>query len=147
MKSCTPDPKSPSAANLIVQENQGPLQLAIVIPLANEEATVDELLTRITRQIDANAKVFCILDNACRDATKERIADFSQHDPRVVLVYAPENRCVVDAYFRGYREALNAGAQWILEMDGGLSHLPEQIPAFVEAMKKGVDFAGGCVFR
>lgn len=122
------------------------IRLAIVVPLANEEATVDDLLTRMTRQINANDKIFCILDKACRDTTKERIAAFSLHDPRVVLVYAPQNRCVVDAYFRGYHEALSAEAQWILEMDGGLSHLPEQIPAFVDAMKKGADFAGGSRF-
>jgi dolichol-phosphate mannosyltransferase len=64
-----------------------------------------------------------------------------------VVVFAPENRSVVDAYFRGYREALAGDFDWILEMDGGLSHLPEQIPRFVEAMAGGrYDFAGGSRF-
>jgi len=66
--------------------------------------------------------------------------------PAVHCVWAPENRCVVDAYFRGYREAYAAGAEWILEMDGGLSHLPEEIPRFIEAMEAGVDFAAGSRF-
>ena len=66
--------------------------------------------------------------------------------PQVECVWAPENRCVVDAYFRGYREAVAAGAEWILEMDGGLSHCPEEIPRFISAMETGVDFAAGSRF-
>ena len=62
------------------------------------------------------------------------------------LVWAPENRSVVDAYFRGYREAMDAGCDWILEMDAGMSHDPAAIPLFVEAMVGGADFAAGSRF-
>lgn len=122
------------------------LRLGIVVPLANEEATVDEFLQRVLAQIGPDDEVFCVLDNASRDSTKQRVEQHAEQDPRVRLVWAPENRSTVDAYFRGYREALNAGCQWILEMDGGLSHLPEEIPRFVEAMHRGVDFAAGTRF-
>jgi dolichol-phosphate mannosyltransferase len=53
---------------------------------------------------------------------------------------------VVDAYFRGYEEAIELGCEWILEMDGGFSHRPEEIPRFVEAMERGFDFAAGSRF-
>jgi dolichol-phosphate mannosyltransferase len=48
----------------------------------------------------------------------------------------------VDAYVRGYREALSAGVDWILEIDAGFSHQPEDIPQFFAAMQQGYD----CVF-
>ncbi|RPI22505.1 MAG: glycosyltransferase family 2 protein [Acidobacteria bacterium] len=124
---------------------QGP-RLGIVTPLANEETTVDEFLDRVLRQIDARDRVFCVLDRASRDSTRQRIESRSAVEPRIRLVWAPENRCVVDAYFRGYREAVEAGCTWILEMDGGLSHPPELIPRFIEAMESGVDFAPGSRF-
>jgi dolichol-phosphate mannosyltransferase len=63
-------------------------------------------------------------------------------DPRLVPVWAPENRCVVDAYKRGYREAISAGADWVLEIDAGFSHRPSDIPLFFETMAQGYD----CVF-
>jgi dolichol-phosphate mannosyltransferase len=107
---------------------------------------VEDLLRRVTARISAQDRVFCVLDRATRDNTMERVRRFSAADPRVVLVWAPENRCVVDAYLRGYREALDGGCGWILEMDGGLSHLPEEIPRFLEAMESGVDFAAGSRF-
>jgi hypothetical protein len=49
---------------------------------------------------------------------------------------------VADAYVRGYREALAAGCDWILEIDAGFSHEPSDIGTFLEAMAEGRD----CVF-
>ncbi len=122
------------------------LRLGVVIPLANEEGTVVELLTRVVGQLERRDRVYCILDRACRDRTRAIAEKFAESDPRVTVVWAPEDRCVVDAYFRGYREALQAGCGWILEMDGGLSHRPEEIPRMLEAMRRGVDFAAGSRF-
>lgn len=122
------------------------MRLGVIVPLANESATIDEFLTRVTAHLGPDDGVFCILDRVCKDDTRDKITAFGRKDPRVRLVWAPENRCVVDAYFRGYREALAAGSQWVLEMDGGLSHQPEEIPLFVRAMGKGYDYVGGCRF-
>ncbi|HXE51370.1 MAG TPA: glycosyltransferase family 2 protein [Tepidisphaeraceae bacterium] len=121
-------------------------RLGVVTPLANEEQTVAQFLQRVLAQLTLEDRVFCVVDNASHDATRQRVEDVALKDSRVVLVWAPENRCVVDAYFRGYREALAAGCRWILEMDGGLSHLPEQIPQFIAAMERGHAFAAGSRF-
>ena len=43
---------------------------------------------------------------------------------------------------RGYRAALDAGCDWILEIDAGFSHDPAEIGTFLEAMAEGRD----CVF-
>jgi len=43
---------------------------------------------------------------------------------------------VVDAYMRGYREAFKNNHDLIIEMDAGLSHDPETIPAFLTALTK-----------
>ncbi|HKC63017.1 MAG TPA: glycosyltransferase, partial [Pyrinomonadaceae bacterium] len=62
--------------------------------------------------------------------------------PELVVVWSPENMSVVDAYVRGYREAIGAGCDWILEMDAGFSHQPSDIPQFFDHMLEGYD----CVF-
>lgn len=117
-----------------------------MVPLANEQATIDEFLRRVLAQLGDKDRLLCVLDDICKDATRDRVQRKSEEDPRVKLVWAPENRSVVDAYFRGYREALKYESEWVLEMDGGLSHIPEQIPRFIEAMEGGVDFAAGSRF-
>lgn len=118
-------------------------RLGVVTPLANEEKTIDNFLDRVLVHLLPHDRVFCILDKMCTDGTKDIIAQRGQGDPRVVLVWAPQNRCVVDAYFCGYRTAFDEGCEWILEMDGGLSHLPEEIPQFIKHMVEGYDYVGG----
>lgn len=122
------------------------LRVAVVVPLANEADTVDDFLKRTLAQLGPDDAVLCVLDNVSRDGTRGLVEAVGRHDPRVRTIWAPEDRCVVDAYFRGYREAYDAGARWILEMDGGLSHLPEEIPRFIAAMESGAEFAAGSRF-
>jgi dolichol-phosphate mannosyltransferase len=120
--------------------------LGVVVPMANESATIHEFLPRVLRRLPGNSRVFCVFDHACIDGTREMVAQIGEHDPRVASIWAPENRSVVDAYFRGYREALADGCDWILEMDAGMSHDPDEIPRFLQAMSQGVDFAAGSRF-
>jgi dolichol-phosphate mannosyltransferase len=124
----------------------GVLRLAVVVPLTNEESTLDEFLARLLVQLTGEDGVFCVVDRVSRDRTREMVQAWEKRAPQVTLVWAPENRCVVDAYLRGYREALQAGARWVLEMDGGLSHLPEEVPLFLRGMEEGYDYVGGCRF-
>lgn len=122
--------------------------LAVVTPLANEEATIGEFLGRVSCQLHVEDRLFCVLDNASNDRTREIVERHAVEDSRIVCVWAPENRCVVDAYFAGYRAALEFGADWILEMDGGLSHCPEEIPGFRHAINQNeFDYIGGCRFE
>ena len=121
-------------------------KLGIVTPLANEKDTFDEFISRVQKQLQPQDLIFLVFDNVCKDGTVDRAREVAAADPRVRVVWAPENRCVVDAYFRGYKEALAAGCDWILEMDGGLSHRPEEIPRFRDAMAAGYDYAGGSRF-
>lgn len=121
-------------------------RLAIVTPLANELDTLDEFVSRVMPHLGPDDRLFTIFDNVSRDGSLARARELAQSEPRLQVVFAPESRSVVDAYFRGYREALAGGFDWILEMDGGLSHLPEQIPQFLEAMAAGYEFAGGSRF-
>src|SRR5260221_1519 len=123
-----------------------PERLAVVTPLANERDTIDEFVRRVVAQLGPQDRLITVFDNVCTDGAVDRARELAQSEPRLIVVFAPENRSVVDAYFRGYREALAGGFDWILEMDGGLSHIPEEIPRFVEAMTQGYDYAGGSRF-
>jgi dolichol-phosphate mannosyltransferase len=87
-------------------------------------------------------KFFAVFDKVCCDGTVDILKEVGFEIPELVVVWSPENKCVVDAYVRGYREALNAGSDWILEIDAGFSHQPCEIPRFFEKMMEGYD----CVF-
>ncbi|MFQ5958142.1 MAG: glycosyltransferase [Alphaproteobacteria bacterium] len=120
------------------------VRLGIVCPMANEADNAVAFVRQVLERCDGFRSVvfFCVFDNVCTDGTRDLMRAFAAHEPRVRVVWAPENRSVVDAYVRGYREALAAGCDWILEIDAGFSHLPAEIPLFFEEMESGRD----CVF-
>lgn len=121
-----------------------PASVAIVTPMANERASAIEFLRELVPQAARfrSHRIFVIFDHACTDATIDLVRDFARIEPSVQVVWAPGNRCVVDAYVRGYREAIASSADWILEIDGGTSHSPSEMSRFAEAMMQGFD----CVF-
>jgi len=129
-----------------ISSNFANLSLAIVCPMANEEASavrfVKEVLDSCSSYNFKAVTFFAILDRASHDRTRELLSELSNERSELQVVWAPENRCVVDAYVRGYRDALSAGRDWILEIDGGFSHQPKDIPQFFDKMIEGYD----CVF-
>jgi dolichol-phosphate mannosyltransferase len=122
------------------------ISLGIVCPMANEESSAVRFVNEVLEQCSSfgfrQVTFFAILDNTCRDRTRSLLEELAGTRQELGVIWAPENRCVVDAYVRGYREALNAGCDWILEIDAGFSHQPENIPQFFETMSQGYD----CVF-
>ncbi len=122
-----------------------PNNWAAVIPLANEEAEFPEFAEALARVMDAveGGTVYFIIDRVSRDRTLECCEDLAKRDPRFKTRWVPGNRNVVDAYINGYREALKDGHEIIIEMDGGMSHDPRAIPAFLRALNEGNDCAFG----
>jgi dolichol-phosphate mannosyltransferase len=70
----------------------------------------------------------------------------SKRDSRFITIWAPENRNIVDAYLRGYREALRDGNEIIIEMDAGMSHDPRALPMFLRVLNEGNECAFGSRF-
>jgi dolichol-phosphate mannosyltransferase len=118
--------------------------LGIVCPMANEGDKAVAFCKAVLEQCAGFKKVtfFAVFDRVTKDASLDLMREMERSEPRLRVVWAPENRCVVDAYLRGYKEALDAGCDWILEIDAGFSHQPSDIPQFFKAMEKGMD----CVF-
>jgi dolichol-phosphate mannosyltransferase len=124
--------------------NLNEISLAIVCPMANEAETAARFVDSVLANCAAvgTRRFLAVLDQASRDNTREILESHARAVPELTVVWAPENRGVVDAYVRGYREALQTPADWILEIDAGFSHQPSDIPALLEKMRDGYD----CVF-
>jgi dolichol-phosphate mannosyltransferase len=112
--------------------------------MANEadsaEAFVQSALSNCSGFLET--RFFAVLDNSSSDNTFDILRGLAVFTQCLEVVWSPENTCIVDAYVRGYREALAWGADWILEVDAGFSHDPAAMPTFFARMAEGND----CVF-
>src|SRR5438034_817118 len=112
--------------------------------MANEAETATRFVNSVLMNCVGvgSRKFLAIVDEASKDDTRKILEAQAATVPELTVVWAPENRSVVDAYVRGYREALRTNADWILEIDAGFSHQPSDIPSLLEKMREGYD----CVF-
>lgn len=112
---------------------------AIVSPLANEEKTFGEFAAALLTALDdlGGGEVFFVVDNVSKDNTLQLCREMEMSDRRFHTVFAPENRNVVDAYLRGYKEALKQPFDYVIEMDGGMSHNPAALPQFIRCLNEG----------
>ena len=118
----------------------------VVMPVANEESTMEQLLDRLLALPYDNLFVYPVIDDYSKDRTEEIIRKKEEETGRVKCIYYKESKGVITCYLEGFRQALADGAEWIIEMDGGLSHLPEELPQFIEKLEEGYDCVWGSRF-
>lgn len=114
----------------------------IVMPVANEEATMGTVLDQILALPYNELYIYVVMDSYSTDRTRQIVEEYEEKTDRVKLVYYEKSYGVISCYLEGFRHALRDGAERIIEMDGGGSHLPEEIPQFMEKLEQGYD----CVF-
>lgn len=118
---------------------------AVVVPMANEEEGFAGFIDKMRSVLDqlGSGAVYIVVDTVSVDNTLELSRKLATKDNRFHAVWAPENKNVVDAYLRGFKEALGNGHDFIIEMDAGLSHDPAAIPMFLRVLNEGNECAFG----
>ena len=121
---------------------------AVVVPMANESEDFSAFVSSLTAVLDKLncGNVYFVVDNVSKDQTYELCNNLSASDKRFKTVWSPDNKNIVDAYIRGYREALQNKHEFIIEMDAGLSHDPQALPSFLKVLNEGYECAFGSRF-
>ena len=118
----------------------------IVMPVANEERTMGQIMDEILQLPYDNLYLYPVIDSYSKDRTEEIIREREAVNSKVKCIFYKESTGVISCYLEGFRQALADGAEQILEMDGGGSHLPAEIPQFLEKMEEGYDCVWGSRF-
>ena len=117
----------------------------IVMPVANEEATMGKIIEDILLLPYDNLYLYPVVDNYSKDKTEEIILSYEKTG-RVKCIFYQESKGVISCYLEGFRQALKDGAEQIIEMDGGGSHQPSEIPQFIDKLEEGYDCVWGSRF-
>ena len=116
------------------------------MPVANEAETMAQVIDDIMALPYENLYYYPVIDDYSKDDTEKIIRQKAEGNPRIKLIYYKESRGVISCYLEGYRQALLDGADRIIEMDGGLSHDPKQIPMYMDKLDQGYDCVWGSRF-
>lgn len=117
--------------------------LAVVVPARNEEATIGELLDRISsvRVPGCELRAFVV-----DDGSTDRTAGIARSRGATVVSH-PVNMGLGAAVRTGLGAAVEAGARAVAYLDADLEYFPEDIPALVEPVLDGrADYVLGSRF-
>jgi dolichol-phosphate mannosyltransferase len=100
-----------------------------VVPTYNERKNIEELTPKVLSKLPGIE--ILIVDDASPDGTGEYADTLAKDDPRVHVLHRPSKMGLGSAYVQGFKYALGAGAELIVQMDADFSHDPEVIPELV----------------
>jgi len=115
--------------------------ISIVIPLLNEEESLQELYERIMEHVPAGFEgEVWFIDDGSTDTSWAVIASLAAKDPRIHGVRFRRNY--------GKSAALQAGfervkGQYVITMDADLQDDPAEIPALINTLSQGYDLISG----
>jgi glycosyltransferase involved in cell wall biosynthesis len=121
----------------------GPLTLSIVVPVYDEQDSLDELVRRVTAVVERFAGVnmeLILVDDGSGDASLPLMISLAKRDRRIRVVELSRNF--------GHQVALTAGIELargdaIVVMDADLQHPPELVERFLELWRDGNDVVYG----
>lgn len=119
------------------------MNLSIVIPLLNEEDSLNELHDWIVKVMQSNRFLYEILfiDDGSTDGSWEVITRLSAKNPNVKAIRFTKNFGKSQALHAGFKEALG---DVVITMDADLQDNPEEIPELYDLIKnQGYDLVSG----
>lgn len=118
-----------------VEQVPGSLDVSVVVPVLNEEETVEPLAEQVLAVLDQMGRSCEIIfvDDGSSDKTVERIRAAHESDSRVRLVRLRRNFGKAAALCAGFDDSQGA---LVVTMDGDLQDDPAEIPKLVESLEE-----------
>jgi dolichol-phosphate mannosyltransferase len=100
-------------------------RVIVVIPTYNEIENLPLLLPKVLEQ-DPRLEVL-VVDDDSPDGTGKLADELAANEPRVHVLHRAAKEGLGPAYRAGLREALDLGADFVIQMDADFSHPPETL--------------------
>lgn len=115
--------------------------LSIVVPVFNEAACLDELISRTLSACRETGNPFEIIlvDDGSRDGSDDIIAGAADKNKEIIGVFLNRNYGQHAAVFAGL---VQSAGEFIITLDADLQNPPDEIPKLVREIEKGFDVVG-----
>jgi dolichol-phosphate mannosyltransferase len=108
------------------------VRACVCLPTYNERENLEPMLRALGDVLGPDDRVLVIDDNS-PDGTGGRADELAAELGYVDVLHRERKEGLGPAYLAGFRRALDAGAELIVEMDCDFSHDPRDVPRLIEA--------------
>ena len=105
----------------------------VVIPTYNERENLPPLVQKVLG-LPISVDLLFVDDNS-PDGTGKLADEVAAQHPEVHVLHRGEKNGLGRAYIAGFKWALEHGYEFVFEMDGDLSHNPDDIPALLDGAR------------
>lgn len=116
--------------------------LSIVIPLFNEEESLDELYEKISQALGSLGLKYEIIfvDDGSTDSSPVKLREIHKRDNSVIVITLRKNVGKAWALSAGFNAA---SGDIVFTMDADLQDEPSEIPLFLKKLEEGYDLVSG----
>ena len=113
--------------------------ISIVIPVYNEEQSLNALFSRLFPVMKAYNHEIIFINDGSHDNSLEILSGESKTNPNMKVISLTKNSGQHKAIMKGFEVS---GGELIITMDADLQNPPEEIPRLIEEYHKGHDVIG-----
>jgi dolichol-phosphate mannosyltransferase len=112
----------------------------VVLPTYNEAANLEGIVRAVLAAADVS---ILVVDDSSPDGTGAIADRLAGESDRVDVLHRPVKQGLGHAYVAGFARVLEAGAEYVVEMDADFSHDPADVPRLLDAAHSGADVVLG----
>jgi dolichol-phosphate mannosyltransferase len=112
------------------------MKTVVVMPTYNEAENLVQIVAELMT-LELDGLEILIIDDSSPDGTGQLAEELvAQHSDRIHVIHRQSKMGLGTAYITGFHFALEAGADYVVQMDADFSHSPSYLPRFLEKMKE-----------
>ncbi len=119
------------------------MRAVVCLPTYNERENLEPMVRALGEQLDIERDRVLVIDDNSPDGTGQAADALAGELAWVEVLHRPGKAGLGPAYIAGFRRALAAGAELVLEIDCDFSHDPKDVPRLIATCEGGADLALG----
>jgi dolichol-phosphate mannosyltransferase len=119
------------------------MRAMVCLPTYNERENLEPMVHALGDQLDTERDRVLVIDDNSPDGTGQAADALASELPWVEVLHRPGKAGLGPAYIAGFKRALAAGAELVLEIDCDFSHDPKDVPRLIASGEAGADLTLG----
>ena len=111
----------------------GAVRAVVCLPTYDERENLEPMIRALAGVLDTSRDRVLVIDDSSPDGTGDIADRLAGELPWVFVLHRERKEGIGPAYVAGFRWALGAGAELVLEMDCDFSHDPLDVPRLISA--------------